>query len=461
MPPEGAQDEELPADEPPEEGSQDEELPADEPPEEATLRRPAAARPPPQRKDKTATKPEGATAAKPKTKAATPPKTKAAAKAVAKARAATPKTGFADIATFLRPVRGAKSAAAAAPNSSSAAASSGGCPPLAKGAAPKVAAPKGAAAARVPHGAPKSAVAPKVAAPKEVTAKGAAPKVAKCVPAKAKGAEAKSPPRAKGAAADEDGWGEDGAGAKWRVGAFALNSSPSKRAEMAAQKQFCLQEQEAVHLCDRCNQPCDVMKSYPIRVTKKGQIFRCQLCSTRGVQASRTPEWGDVAAGLKDFSVEQKTAFWNGVKDCPRPSAMRKFLQETLTSTKEAGTKSANKGGYYPLSWYRRQGYPWRSIKANCKDTLDHPVLGLCYKVDIQMIERWEAHTASRSRSHRIDVDVEAEAGEEADAEGKPTQVKKKAAAEMPTDHADDHESGADPDEEDDNSQDQTDEGST
>ena len=74
---------------------------------------------------------------------------------------------------------------------------------------------------------------------------------------KAQGAalEVSSPPRAKADKVEDaegGGEGEDDArsGAKWKVSAVTLDAI------------------KEMHYCERCNQPCDVMKSYPIRTTE-------------------------------------------------------------------------------------------------------------------------------------------------------------------------------------------------
>ena len=86
----------------------------------------------------------------------------------------------------------------------------------------------------------------------------AASKAAAATSSKAQGAalEVSSPPRAKAdKVEDAEGWGEgeDDArsGAKWKVSAVTLDAV------------------KEMHYCDRCNQLCDVMKSYRVIMTKK------------------------------------------------------------------------------------------------------------------------------------------------------------------------------------------------
>ncbi len=208
------------------------------------------------------------------------------------------------------------------------------------------------------------------------------------------------------------GMGEEptaGASPKFRVGAFAALSSPDKRAAPLS-----LDAVENEFLCDRCDQPCDVMKAYPVRMTKKGQIYRCALCSTRGVQANRAPEWKEMAAKLKDFSIEERVGFWKKIRACSGQSSVKAMVQATLKAIHEKGTRAGKRGGYYPLSWYKRQGFPWRRIKKTCTDTLNHAVMGLCYKVDIHEIEKWEANIARRENEYGASRAAEAEDGLEA-----------------------------------------------
>eukprot|EP00959_Pyramimonas_sp_CCMP1952_P363591 7613623-Pyramimonas_sp.AAC.1 len=83
------------------------------------------------------------------------------------------------------------------------------------------------------------------------------------------------------------------------------------------------------------------------------------------------------------------------------------------------------KGGYYPLGWYKRQGFPCKRIRTTCTDTLSHPILGMCYKVDIHLFEKWEAQIASRSRTEWVDAQV----SDEGDVNENTTMKKKAVAA--------------------------------
>ena len=58
-------------------------------------------------------------------------------------------------------------------------------------------------------------------------------------------------------------------------------------------------------------------------------------------------------------------------------------------------------GSYLPLSVYAREGYDAKQIQKECKDTMIHPVLGLCYRVAIFSKRTEQEHTDCSPRASR------------------------------------------------------------
>ncbi|CAK0898713.1 unnamed protein product, partial [Prorocentrum cordatum] len=187
------------------------------------------------------------------------------------------------------------------------------------------------------------------------------------------------------------GWGEDcSSPQRFAVGSFAALSGPQRRSRLSDQRELGLDALDDTFHCDRRGQPCDVMSSYAIRVTKKGQVFMCKLRSSRGVEVARCEERGAMKARLLRFTDHERKAFWSGLQECTKKFEVQTHLNFTLQTLAEKGQRHGKNGGYYPLTWHRKQGSPWRRIRSTCTDAVQHPVLGKCYRVEFHEIERWE-----------------------------------------------------------------------
>ena len=58
-------------------------------------------------------------------------------------------------------------------------------------------------------------------------------------------------------------------------------------------------------------------------------------------------------------------------------------MSERLKLQKTHSQKEGQKHKYLPLSVYAKQGFDVDKIRANCKDTMEHEVVGTCYRLDI------------------------------------------------------------------------------
>ena len=71
------------------------------------------------------------------------------------------------------------------------------------------------------------------------------------------------------------------------------------------------------------------------------------------------------------------------MKGVKGPKSLTKFLSERLV---HRGVHSQEDGAsyqYQPLSFWAKQGYDDEAIRTKCKDTIEHEVLGTCYRLDI------------------------------------------------------------------------------
>jgi len=130
--------------------------------------------------------------------------------------------------------------------------------------------------------------------------------------------------------------------------------------------------------CGRCKQEVHPHKA---QLTGKCKgVWRCNKCNSRGVQLARLPEWAGFANKLQDYSEDQKAAFWAATHDANKEQ-LKCLIEEQLIARNTEKKEAAKAGTYQPLSWYAAQGYDVDRIKALCKDTQEHDIFGITYRV--------------------------------------------------------------------------------
>jgi len=103
---------------------------------------------------------------------------------------------------------------------------------------------------------------------------------------------------------------------------------------------------------------------------------------------------------MKDLSAEEKAAFWASTHSADGTKALQQLLCERM-STRSVETKSATTtGGYYPLGWYEKQGFPTEAIVEKCVDKREHLVYGTVYRVPIDHVSSGATEERSRERTY-------------------------------------------------------------
>ena len=109
----------------------------------------------------------------------------------------------------------------------------------------------------------------------------------------------------------------------------------------------------------------------------------CKVCGTRQVQVSRHLAKAGMAEQFSGLSKDQKEKFWKAIRNDGSKNNILKMAKRSLIEYEEREIQSGALGDYKPLSWYERQGYDGQKIEERCDDTMEHRVLGTCYRVEI------------------------------------------------------------------------------
>ena len=105
----------------------------------------------------------------------------------------------------------------------------------------------------------------------------------------------------------------------------------------------------------------------------------CDKCNAKRASLSR--HFGSWPIPQFDlFNEDQQTNFWRFPSSKLKDLEFRLVQQATEISIKENST--SKQGEYLPLSVYAARGFPAQMILQNCKDFIEHDVLGRCYKVN-------------------------------------------------------------------------------
>ena len=175
-----------------------------------------------------------------------------------------------------------------------------------------------------------------------------------------------------------------------KVGKFAKQASPFKRPVRV------LREGEEAELevalpataglgGPRCRN-CKTLVSQCKSARVSGKCFGswiCGNCNSRQVQLRKVDNYKNFMEGFAAIPEEARTAFWLEIAGDGSQENLSKVMNDTLTKFHKTETVNKTSGDYLPLSWYEKQGFDPVAIEANCKDTQQHPVLGLCYRVEI------------------------------------------------------------------------------
>ena len=106
---------------------------------------------------------------------------------------------------------------------------------------------------------------------------------------------------------------------------------------------------------------------------------------------------------FKELTDEEQQDFYKKIKGVAGPKNLQKFVSAMLISRTTNREESRSEGGYYPLSWYSKNGFSSKLIKKKCKDTKHHSVFGKCYKVDIDIESRGTISDSIQEKQFKLD----------------------------------------------------------
>jgi len=150
-------------------------------------------------------------------------------------------------------------------------------------------------------------------------------------------------------------------------------------------------------VCFKCNYECD-----PFRAQLKGKSppkYVCNGCNTRQTMLSKTLSgW---PSEFRELSEEEQIAFWRSAATARTSDQLQAKLVDCLVQKRVDRQLAKVAGSYLPLSVYRAQGFDADRIERLCTDTTTHPVLGLCYRVQIASLERSSMEESAREQVMR------------------------------------------------------------
>ena len=111
--------------------------------------------------------------------------------------------------------------------------------------------------------------------------------------------------------------------------------------------------------------------------------------------------YAEFMQGFKGASQETITEFWRSLGSAKTPGERVEVMNQTLVLTRRNTRQASDLGKYMPLAWYATQGFDAELIKKECKDTMERPMLGLCYRVPI--LETGEINSDSKTRQQIVD----------------------------------------------------------
>ncbi len=154
----------------------------------------------------------------------------------------------------------------------------------------------------------------------------------------------------------------------------------------------------SIPLCQLCGWECDPLRS---QIKTKGVAkFTCNICNCK--QSALSRRLGPMPPEFKSLSDDDKQEFWRSAKGCATGDQVKETFVNTLIKKRVDAVCAKISGTYLPLSVYEKQGFPIDEIEAKCKDTQDHPILGLCYRVSLHSLERTSLEAAEREQVMKL-----------------------------------------------------------
>jgi hypothetical protein len=159
---------------------------------------------------------------------------------------------------------------------------------------------------------------------------------------------------------------------------------------------------EDIKRCCKCQNilPATIVSGLRLKRKTQGALM-CKVCGTRQVQVSRVFKEAGYSKQFSGLSKELKEQFWKRIREDGSKANILKMAKRSLIAYEDREIRTGALGDYKPLSWYDRQGYDPKAIQEKCDDTMEHKVLGICYRVEfVGGGEIWKKGTRQTDEFH-------------------------------------------------------------
>lgn len=139
---------------------------------------------------------------------------------------------------------------------------------------------------------------------------------------------------------------------------------------------------EEPKFCSKCHNYAPKAKVRCINKTK--QLFQCNVCGCRITQLTR--QYGVWPTDdFKAISEEEKVAFMKACGEAKDQDQLKLVSEEYLRRFEKRARFFLHNGEFLPLSVWGTRGFDTERIASStpAADTVEHPVLGKCYRVEI------------------------------------------------------------------------------
>ena len=147
-------------------------------------------------------------------------------------------------------------------------------------------------------------------------------------------------------------------------------------------------------VCTKCGLEVD-----PVKCQLKGKTggsYLCNACNAKVTMISK--RWGHgILQEFKGLPREEQTEFWASLHN-KNNQQVADSIADSLSKKRSDSIKASSKGEWLPLSVWAAKGFSADLILEKCKDTQEHPILGTCYRVCVQSLDRNSVATEERKR---------------------------------------------------------------
>ena len=147
-------------------------------------------------------------------------------------------------------------------------------------------------------------------------------------------------------------------------------------------------------VCTKCGLEVD-----PVKCQLKGKTggsYLCNACNAKVTMISK--RWGHgILQEFKGLPREEQTEFWASIHN-KNNQQVADSIADSLSKKRSDSIKASSEGEWLPLSAWAAKGFSADLILEKCKDTQEHPILGTCYRVCVQSLDRNSVATEERKR---------------------------------------------------------------